>query len=154
MHKWCHVCIKWGKCLCSCSFILERSQKVYQLIHCWLKVFGWVRFYSVGDAIESLFKYLSQTSSCAISWEHIQVMNMDIPVSMCFSYFCWINMWKPVVSCDFPWCIENHSTKWISAIRICIDSPVLFMDVFFDCFLYVNCSISAPLHRFFYKKIK
>ena len=93
MNKWCKICIKWWKCLCSSPFILECSEKINHLIDSCLEILWWGWLYSIGHPIESLFQELSQTPSSAITGEHIKIMNMIVSVSVSISYLLWIDMW-------------------------------------------------------------
>ncbi len=63
-------------------------------------------------------------------------MNMIISISMCISYFFWIDVRKPVVSSYFFRVFQNQSSDRISDICIFINPPVKIVEIFAHSFFY------------------
>ena len=134
------------KSLSTGPFVLQRAHKVDHLPDGRRQMFGRTRLGFAGNTVKALVQQILQRPACAISRQHIKVVNMDVAVAVRFADFGRINVAQPVVGGYFAGNVQDQTAVGIPLIGVGVDAPVEFFEIFVDRAFDVNHDLFLGAH--------
>ena len=96
------------------------------------KVLGSACFHLAGNAVEALLQQSTQTPACAVAREHVQIVNMEVSLTVALTDLGRVHEIQPVVGNHLARDIENQAAQTVALIGVGIDAPIRLIEVFVD----------------------
>ena len=109
--------------------VLEGAEEVHHLAHRGAQVLRRAGLDLVRHAVEALPEELAERPSGAVTREHVEVVDVEVPLAVGVPDLRRVDVAEPVVGRHLAGDREDHTAKGESLIRIGVDPPVGAVDV-------------------------
>src|SRR5690606_1758969 len=124
-----HVGIEGTEGLGASPFVLQGAKEVDDLPYGAGHVPWWGGIDLPGNAIESFIEQGAQGPAGAVAAEHVQIVDMQVAVTVSLTDLQRIDVTEPVVGDHLAGAVENQPAEGVALVGVGIHSPVLAVQV-------------------------
>ncbi len=127
-----HAGIEAGEGLGPGPFVLQGAEEVDDLAHGGGHVPGRVGLHLAGDPVQSLVQEGAQGPAGAVSGEHVEVVDVEVPFPVGGADLGRVDVGEPVVGDHLAGAVEDQPAQGVALVGVGGDPPVGAVEVFVD----------------------
>jgi len=111
-------------------FVLQGAEEVDHLPQGTAQMLGRPRFDATRHAIEAFVQQRTQRPTGAVAGEHVEVVDMQIRLTVCAADLLAVDLVQPVIGSDLARHVQHQPAEGIPLVGIGLHAPVFTVEVF------------------------